>query len=130
MTYTTTATSNASYSTILMEQRTKTNWVQTNQTMYKLDVTGFGLAETNTTFRGQFYQKWHDVSRKAFQPSKMISSENDITYNNAYKPDEMLCIQLTNRLKSKVPIQHGHKNGNFCKSINVTQTQSNVFATI
>jgi hypothetical protein len=44
----------------------ETNWVQINQTMYELDVTGFGLAEINTTFRGPLYQKWHDITRKTF----------------------------------------------------------------
>jgi hypothetical protein len=64
----------------------ETNWVQINQKMHELDVTGFGLAEINTTFRGQFYQKWHDFTRKAFRHSKMISSESDVIYENAYQP--------------------------------------------
>jgi hypothetical protein len=54
--------------------------------MQELDATGFGFSEINTTFRGQHYQKWNNITRKIFRHSKLIPSESDIQYNQTYKP--------------------------------------------
>jgi hypothetical protein len=54
--------------------------------MHELQVTGFGFAETNTTHRGRYYEKWHSITKKIFKTSRTVTSESDIIYDQPYKP--------------------------------------------
>jgi hypothetical protein len=57
-----------------------------NQHHARIQVTGFGFAETNTTHRGRYYEKWHSITKKIFKTSPTITSESDIIYDQHYKP--------------------------------------------
>lgn len=62
------------------------NWFQILSTMKDLNITFFGIAETNTTMHGYFFHKWNEHVRKVFRVSKTEASESDIKFDSEYKP--------------------------------------------
>jgi hypothetical protein len=71
------------------------NWYQINTTMKELNMSGFGLAETNTSMKGYLFHKWNDITRKTFKVSRTTSSESNVqTETDEYKPGGMITVMV------------------------------------
>jgi hypothetical protein len=78
--------------------------------MQELQVTGFGLSEINTTFRGTAYQKWNSITRRTFSHSRLITSESDIIYDHTYKPGGTLTA-IVGKWQSRIQERGSNSSG-------------------
>jgi hypothetical protein len=72
----------------------KHNWYQILTTMKELNISCFGLAETNTSMKGYLFHKWNEVTLKVFKVSRTITSERDIEFDMEYKPGGTLTAMV------------------------------------